>query len=98
MFSIALTMYSHGLGSLPAHSLSSDLIDLCGAAGVSEGDSMQCIAKGQVSELCPVDCTAAVTQGLGFCVVSRATSPFFGCPLLLSASTFYCSSPGSLCW
>mmetsp|Transcript_28334 Transcript_28334/g.67688 ORF Transcript_28334/g.67688 Transcript_28334/m.67688 type:complete len:94 (+) Transcript_28334:53-334(+) len=47
MFSSVLTMYGHGLGSQPAHSLSRDLIDLCGAAGVSEGDSMACISKGQ---------------------------------------------------
>ena len=48
MFSSVLTMYGRGLGSNPARGLSSDLIDLCGAAGVSESDSMACMTKGQV--------------------------------------------------
>ena len=48
MFSSVLTMYGRGLGSEPARGLSSDLIDLCGAAGVSESDSMACMTKGQV--------------------------------------------------
>ena len=65
MFSSVLTMYGRGLGSEPARGLSSDLIDLCGAAGVSESDSMACMTKGQVRGGEAASCTApAVLQGL----------------------------------